>query len=300
MTLDISYELGVDLAANDADDQVARAFVDPRSIPTRFSLLKLMALSPAHYAHGCQLPQDDSLASRLGAFTTDRKEALRFGTAVHLMLLGEQAKVARFCGRRAGKAWDDFQRGAAEASAAVILNEKEHARATMVAAAIRGNARAMELLFDGTIVEQRIDWSWLGRAIRSTPDAVAPTRIVDLKTTQSAKPDVFVRQGLRLFYHAQSALYRTCFDEVFGTGALKECFIVAVEKSSPFPVTILRMTDEALDIGARLCRLWMEQLLGCELMNEWPSYSESDVAFDVPKLGGSFEIEIDGRMVEVD
>ena len=298
--MEASLELSAELAANDADEHAERTYIDPRSIPTRFSLLKLMSLSPAHYLHGCQQPQDDSLASRLGAFTTDRKEALRFGTAVHQMLLGEHAKVARFCGRRAGKVWEGFQADAAEAGAAVILNEREHAHATAIANALRRHTRAMDLLFDGTAVEGRIDWTWLGRAVRSTPDAVGPKRIVDLKTTQTAKPDLFVRQGLRLFYHAQAALYRTCFDEMPGMQPERECFVVAVEKSPPFPVTILRFTDEALDVGARLCRLWMEQLLGCELMNEWPGYSESDVAFDVPNLGGSFELEIDGRMVQVD
>lgn len=285
----LTGELADDLAAND------RPYVDPRDIPTRFSLLKTLALSPAHYREAAQRPQDDSLASRLGSFATDKKEALRFGTGVHLFLLGDEAKVSRFEGRRAGKAWEAHQLEAADRECAVILNAKEWANAKAVADAIRRNEIAMRLLFDGTIVEQRIDWTYVGKAARSTPDARSKVHVADLKTTISAEPSAFVRQATRLFYHAQAWLYAEAIEES-GAPRPSDAYVIAVEKSAPRPVSILRFTDRALEQGAKLCRTWIERLNICEATDSWPEYIQDIGAFDI---GGDLDLEFNGQRIEL-
>lgn len=287
-------DAGVEEATGELAEMLA-APVDPRELPTRFSLLKRMAQSPAHYLHAAQQPQDDSLASRLGGLSgapgASRTEALRFGTAVHYMWRGEGHRVARFVGRRQGKAWADFQAGAVEDGANEILNEREHAIATDVVASLHRNAEAMRLLLDGTIVERRVDWTWLGKACRSTPDAYrAGDRIVDLKTTVSAAPAAFVRHAERLHYHAQLAFYRSAVEE-----PEIPCFVVAVEKAAPYPVTVFRLTERALAVGARLCRLWMEQLRACEAAGTWPEYADGVVPFDLDVDDEAFELEIGGQ-----
>ncbi|MDQ3295107.1 MAG: PD-(D/E)XK nuclease-like domain-containing protein [Myxococcota bacterium] len=294
-----ALEMTGDLAAELADNDVTeRPFVDPRTIPCRFSLLKKLALSPAHYQHACQQPQDDSLASRLGAFTTDRKDALRFGSAVHLFLLGEVEKVACYRGGkrdRRVKAYQQFELECAEQRCDVIVNEKEHAQATAVANAIRRNAEAMRLLFDGTIVEQRIDWTYVGKACRSTPDARGKTHVADLKTAVSAEPGQFIRQATRLFYHAQAWLYSEAI-EADGSPRPSDAYVIAVEKTRPMPVSILRFTDRALEQGAKLCRGWIEQLNVCEMTGEWPEYLQDIGDFDIG--GDDLGLEFNGRAVE--
>jgi len=280
--IDLTTELALELRAN--------AAIDPRLIPTRFSLLKRMEQSPAHYHYACQLPQNDSLASRLGALTTDRSGALRFGTAVHTFLLGDMTRVEKYPARRAGKAWEAFRVECAERGVVEILNEREYTNATEVAAAIRRNERAMRLMFDGTIVEQRIDWNFVGKLCRSTPDARSPHHCTDLKTARSAHPVEFVRQALRLHYHAQQALYADAI-EANGEPRPAESFLIAVEKSPPHPVSILRLTDRALEAGAKLCRLWVEQVLTCEATGRWPEYLDDIGSFDIDDL----ELEFDGR-----
>jgi hypothetical protein len=59
-------------------------------------------------------------------------------------------------------------------------------------------------------------------------------------------------------------------------------YVVAVESTPPFPVTVMRLTDRALDQGERLCTSWMETLLNCEASNFWPPYAQSIVPLDVP------------------
>jgi hypothetical protein len=290
----------VSLSDDLRDELDERPFIDPRTIPTRYSLLKHMALSPAHYLEACQQPQDDSLASRLGSFATDKKEALRFGSGVHLFLLGDDAKVYRFSGRRAGKAWEAAQLEAAEKGCVVILNDKEYVHAQAVAAAVRGNATAMRLLFDGTDVEKRLDWSWMGKACRSTPDARCARWIADLKTAQTAQPEMFMRHGARFYYHAQAAFYVQAL-EGLGLPIPEDCYVIAVEKPRPHPVTVLRFTADTLELGARSVRLWFERLLQCEAANSWPEYAPHPaiVDFAIEPKGEPFSIEIDGEKVEV-
>lgn len=294
----LSEALVDELDASDATDigAAARPFVDPRTIPTRHSLLKKMSLSPAHYLEAAQRDQDDSLAARLGAAGPDKKDYLRFGHAVHELLLGNDAKVARFTGSvRRGKVWEDFRARSADRGAAVIVNEREFGLATAIASAVRGNPTAVRLLFEDTIVEQRIDWQWLDRDVRSTPDARRAGHTADLKTAQTAQPSVFARLALRLHYHAQAALYAQAIEAAREPTA-DNAYLIAVEKSRPYPVTILRFTDAALEVGARLNRLWFERLQLCEQTNDWPEYAAGIVDLDLPET--SFGLEIDGKRVE--
>jgi hypothetical protein len=295
-TLASTEDLADELAAND------RPFVDPRTIPTRFSLLKQMAECPAKYLDACQRDQDDTLASRLGSASTDKKQALRFGNACHAMLFGT-GEVARFTeGRRAGKRWEAFQRDAAERGCVEILNEREHATASAMVDALRRNRTAVRMLLeDATEIERRVDWQWMGKACRSTPDARGKGYIVDLKTARSANPIAFVRQGAALFYHCQAAFYQRALDAEAGVSTARDCYVIAIEKVRPFPVTVLRFTDDALDVGARTIRLWFEMLLACEAASNWPEYVPAPAIADfaIEAQREPMRIEIDGELMEV-
>jgi hypothetical protein len=44
---------------------------------------------------------------------------------------------------------------------------------------------------------------------------------------------------------------------------------------------VFKLTEQAVDMGRRLYRLWLEQLAGCIESNQWPGYAQSVVDFDV-------------------
>lgn len=293
-TLEMTGELAAML--DESDDELdepapaaptAAAYVDPASIPTRFSLLKRMALSPAHYRHACQLPQDDSLRARLGSLSPERSLALRFGSALHQILLGRTDKVALYEGRRDPKAhkWKAFQKECSERGVVEILNPRETALVGAVAESILRHRRAMELLFEDTVIEQRIDWEYVGRPCRSTPDARRRARwIADLKSSVTAEPEAFKRHALRLSYHAQAALYLDAI-EAIGEPRPAECYLIAVEKSPPYPVSVFRIGPRALEAGARLCRAWVERLNTSIATDTWTEY-----------LIGDGELELDEEL----
>lgn len=260
-----------------------RAPIDPRDLPVRFSRLKLMALSPAHYYAACQRANDDG-----------ETLSMRLGAGVHAMLLDQP--VTRFAGRRAGKVWEHFER---EHSDKVILNEREWREAERMSVAILRHKQAAELLLDGTTLEQRLEWQYCGRLCSSTPDAYRPgSRIVELKTARSSRPRDFIRDAIRMSYHGQLAFYDDAVKHITGRG-FPDAYVIAVENAPPHVVTIYRLTDRAMERARQTTRLWMEQLLACEAINHWPGYSELIVDLDVADEEQPIELEIDGQLTEV-
>lgn len=257
--------------------------IDPATLPVRFSRLKWMALSPAHYFAACQ---------RAGS--EEETIAMRLGSGVHAIVLGQP--VRRYSGRRAGDKWEAFK---AKHAGETILNDREWAEASAIAGSILRHREACAILFDGTEVERTIEWSYLGRACSSRPDARGRYHIADLKTTRTSKPGLFAREAIRMHYHAQLAFYDDANHAERGEH-FSNAYVVAVEKTDPFPVTVYRLTERALDLGRRSNRLWMEQLLACEAACTWPAYSESIVDLDAPdEDAGPIEIEINGQLTEV-
>jgi hypothetical protein len=239
--------------------------IDPRDRPCRYSALKQFARSPLHYWHAMQ---DGFVSTR----------AMTLGSGGHAMLFGTPFVV--YEGQRRGNDWKAFQ---AEHVDTLILNEKEAAEARAMVDAVRGSALAMSVLFGPDMrYEQRIDWTWNGRAYRSTPDAYSPTRIVDLKTTQDAEPGRVAWQSSKMHYHAQAALYREAIQATHPGARIEDCYLVVVESKAPHPVTVLRFSDAALMAGLQSCIAWDRQRADCEERNAYPSYAQTVVPLDLP------------------
>lgn len=198
------------------------------------------------------------------------------GSAVHAILL-ESMRVTCYPGRRAGKVWESF---ALENADALILTEKEYERAEAMAESVRQHPLAMRAL-EGSR-EQRLEWEMSGLPCRGTPDIWCPERVTDLKTTRSSKPDEFERYAVRAFYPAQLAWYGEGL-RILGLADPQEYLIVAVESEAPYPTTVFRLTQRALEDGTKKWRLWFERLKVHIEAGVWPGYSEGVEPIDVPE-----------------
>lgn len=234
---------------------------DPATEPVRFSTLKLMALSPAHYRAAVQKQ-------------TYSKER---GSALHALVLGGPGVIAYPGKVRRGKEYDEFVKAN---PGAIILTKSDWERAVGMAEAVTTHRFAMEVLQGEH--EREIDWTFLGRACQSHVDVFTTDYVTELKSAASSNPDRFAWQSLRYQYNAQLAFYQEALVQS-GLAVPREAFVVAVESSAPYVVTVMRATERALDHGRRSCRLWMERLLGCEAANEWPGYVGNIVDLDVPE-----------------
>lgn len=234
--------------------------------PIRFSRLKLMAKSPAHYR-----------ASLVDGWTDS--PAMRLGRHVHALVLDPENAPIVYEGERRGKAWQEFQ---AAHPGREIATSSEADRAEAIAGAVFSNGAASLLLGAAAVREQRIDWTYAGRAFHSTPDLITRDGlIVDLKTTTDASVRGFQRRAWNLAYHAQLACYR---EAVRSTGReTTGAVLIAVETSSPYAVTVHELSSRVLSEGDRLWRSWFERLRMCEIEDYWPGYADGSVAFDVPE-----------------
>jgi hypothetical protein len=256
--IDLSAALRDQLVANDAESKL----IDPATVPLRFSTLKLIQQSPLHYWHAVQRGYDETLSQRLGS-------------GAHAILFGTPYVV--WSGRRAGKDWDAFAKKHADE---LILTTSEYEKAQDMAKAIRSNPIASRLLFTDTKLETRIDWEWQGRSFRSTPDAASRTTLVDLKCLRSAEPDKVMWQSRNMYYNAQAALYRMALNSIGHN--IKECFLVVVENKPPYPTTVFRFLETALEAGERSLQSWMERLRECEASGSYPGYATTIQDLGVP------------------
>lgn len=223
----------------------------------RFSNLKRIGQSPAHYLSGLM-------------HGIDPTRAMKIGSATHQRVLGGDEYVV-YEGDRRGKAWAEFK---AAHDGALILTQPEHESASRIAGAVMANPLAADVLAGAPMREHEILWDFAGRACASHLDALATGRyVVELKVTNCAEPSRFSRQALHMGYIAQCAFYAEA-------AKVDAAYIIAVEDKRPWPVTVLRLTPRALSDGLKQCRAWMERLLACEAEDAWPGYCQSIVELD--------------------
>jgi hypothetical protein len=299
LDMEMSAELRDMLEASDEDDREPdelhgdrpRLAVDPRSLPVRISRLKLMGRSPAHYREACKYGDGagETLALKLGNVS----DAIAFDKPVAVW--NQRTASGKLSPRsKTSKAWIGFQ---AANAGKVIATPSEVAKATGMVEALKADPHARALLFASTVRRDvEIEWTCLGRRCVSHLDALSPVAVADLKTCETADPERFNKSALWYRYHAQLAFYVDAC-KAAGLGD-RDAYIVAVESSAPYPVTVFQLDDDALTAGRKLYRVWLERLLACEAANEWPAYAQSVVRFTVPDeepatlLIGGEEIEL--------
>lgn len=249
--------------------------IDPRTVALRFSTLKLMGQSAAHYYAACQADTSSSPSQRIGS-------------GAHAVLFEQPFAVYDGTVRR-GKEWDAFELANADRP---ILNAKESEQAHRIAEALRADPLAAPLLFRPDVVhERRIDWTIGDRACRGTPDAYCADYVLDLKTTRCGQPERFVYDVKRYGYSSQLSWYQHGLAAA-GIAEPRDCYIVAVESAAPYVVTTYHLPARAVALGWSQCMAWFEALRVCESSGVWPGYSQSVVELDAESDG--YGLTIDG------
>ena len=205
--------------------------------------LDLINRSPLHYINAAQNPKEQT-------------ESMLFGSVVHKLVLEPETFAAEYiaapkCDRRTkeGKArWQEF---IDNITTETVISEEMLTEATAVAEAIRKNPVADKLLKGGKS-EESYFWtdSVTGIECKCRPDYLRPDGIVvDLKTTENASPEKFVKSAYDYRYYVQAWWY---------LHGLKQCGIdahdfifIAVEKKPPYAVCVYAADDLMLQLGER-------------------------------------------------
>lgn len=276
-------ELAADLSSP------ARRLVDPRSVRVRFSNLRQIGRSALHYLHACQGYGADSPARAAGR-------------AAHALTLGTELAVwdgTTDTGRakpRNGKEWDAFK---AKHAGKDIVNAREYAAAKAIADAVKAHPRASELIYaPGALREHEVEWTYRGRKCVSHIDVDHPgVHVADLKCLKDGNPASVQRTAIWSYYHAQLAMYDMAVESL-GRPVPKR-YLIVVENTEPFPVTVMPLSAGALEAGRALVASWFEKLLACEAAMSWPGYAQDDVELDAPPTAGGMTVVINGEDLEI-
>ena len=231
------------------------------------STLKAFAKGAAHVKHQIEV----------GTVETD---AMRLGTLAHLHVLepelvDDMVVVAPEINRstQAGK-----EKNAAfekESKGKIIATKDQDATARSIAKAVREHPAVQPLMGDDDY-DAEVECFWVdeffGIECNAKIDGVrSDGMIFDLKTTQDASPSGFNRAIFNMHYHTQAAWYMHGLARA-GLGMMPSGFtFIAVEKTAPFEVSVIRMTPEALKIGSRLVHSWLSDYYNRSRSGNWIS-----------------------------
>lgn len=231
--------------------------------PVRWSLLKHIGRSPAHYKH----------ARDAGVAETGPK---RLGAAVHSLVFGTEPFLVFAGSSRRTKEWQTFAR---ENAGRLILLKDEAHTAAAIAASVMSTPHAIDRLLEGAL-EQPIEWEISGRACRGRPDVVN-VDLVELKSGYDINPRRWYWECLKLGYIGQLGWY---YDGLIAAGRTppRVACIVAVESKPPYPVCVWDLDPDLLDTGRKQARLYFERLLVCESADEWPGYTQGPQVLRAP------------------
>jgi len=168
------------------------------------------------------------------------------GRLIHTLVLEPDTfdeRYAIFEGKvKRGKAYDAFLE---ENEGKDIISVKDHEEALEIRDKVWNDEISAKILSETQEVEIEFEQELYGVNMKGFVDGLGDDFCFDLKTTQSSEPSKFARDCFNYGYHLQAAIY------LAATGK-KKYYIISVESSAPFNVTVFRMTEDLLDEGFAL------------------------------------------------
>lgn len=222
--------------------------------------------SPAHYREKHILGGQEN-----------RTTALIVGSAVHCKVLEPEKYDLEYivAGKIDRRTKDGKEQWAAHELAAAgkeVLTLEQGAMIESVAAAVAAHPMASALLSKGR-AEMSAYWTdeATGELCRCRPDFITDSGLLlDLKTTEDASPEGFLKSIFKYGYHRQPPWY---LDGTNAAGAEVSAFIyIAVEKTAPWAIGIYVATDEMNELGRYENAEALQLLHECKTKNDWPSY----------------------------
>lgn len=210
-----------------------------------------------------------------------------FGHAAHKFVLGEGEEIVPvYADDWRTKAAKEQRAGAyAERKIPMLVGQIEKAQA--MAAAVYEHPVARALLTADGMAELSGYWHdrETGVRLRFRPDWLCQIRsrviCVDYKTALSAHPAAFARAAVDHGYHMQDAWYLEGL-AALGIANDAEFLFVVQSKTPPFPVSVMRINSEHVEVGRRRNREAIDLYHRCVTTGDWPGYGDHIHTIDLP------------------
>ena len=228
------------------------------------SELKKIMITPAHYKHWKENPQEDT-------------PALLFGRAAHKYILETydfytEFAVAPNCDRRTKEGKEIWNKFVAESEGKDVITQEqfeqiEEMRKVMLATPF------VSKLING---EHEISYFWVdedtGLECKVRPDSINHKLkiVVDYKTCDNAETEHFMKQAIRLGYDLQAYMYQQGVKENLGEEYL--FVFIAQEKKPPYAVNILEADESFMASGKRIFHEMLNVYKECSETGNWYGY----------------------------
>jgi hypothetical protein len=206
----------------------------------------------------------------------------------HYACLDDSIVVAAIGGAnpRATKAYKEFKaQFESDTAGKEVLIIDEYASILNIRDAVMAHKAASKLLNEAGESELSLVWEdkQTGVPMKGRLDKLLTTsRIIDLKTCESANPKDFEKSIFNYGYYLQAAVYTEAFKVNYGIEPLPFTFI-AVENKPPYGVAVYELDEQALVLGQQVMRQCINLYKECKEFNDWPSYSQEVQTISVPK-----------------
>lgn len=252
-------------------------FADPA---INCSGLKIIAQkTPLHFKSKQEEPREET-------------PALIIGSAVHCLTLEPDLFNVRYViapkidkRTKAGKEqWADL-----EATGRIVLSEDDAEKILRIADAVRTHKTASKLITNG-FAEVSIFTEINGVPAKCKCDYLrANVAIIDLKTTEDASKNGFMKSVIKYGYHQQAAWYLDCLESY---GSPVDAFVfIAVEKTAPYAVGIYELDADTVQLGRELNERALRVYQDCLQTNVWQGYSEQIELLNAPSWAYKESIE---------
>lgn len=224
-------------------------------------------------------------------------DAFDLGKVTHGLVLGEggEVHVVHAADWRTKLAQE--QRAACRKKGITPVLKADYDAAVAMRDAVMAHPTAADVFAEGH-AELSGYWvdeaTWVG--LRFRPDWLTvldgQVTCVDLKTTVSADPREFARSVAKFGYHAQAAWY---LDGLAAHGVDDARFLfVCVEKSAPYPVSVVELDADAIAEGYRVNRAAIDLYNRCMTADEWPSYGDYIHEISLPQWAFRSAAQLEG------
>lgn len=201
--------------------------------------------------------------------------AMNLGNAVHTLVLEESKFDSEFYiihqQTRPRRGTPPYGKMLEESQGKIILTNDEYLQAVLMAKSVKDNPNSSSL-FQDCLVENSIYFTHkaTGIQLKSRPDAMSGSIIIDLKTTADASKHAFRYSADKFGYFLQAVIAKQALASIGQT--MDEFVFVPVEKSAPYCVGVYTVSHDTLFDESQDFEVLMANLARCMESNIWPGY----------------------------
>ena len=254
------------------------------------SQIKDVLRSPAHFFANHIDPQRGEKSPA----TSD----MNLGSLLHTFLLEPhkvalEYAVAEKFDRRTKQGKADAEAFEQANAGKIIVDNDDYQRAVHMSESLRNHPWLFDLMNNNYYqVESSIFYTDAdtGLSLRARPDLhIAPNHkfpnglIIDVKSTDDARPHAFSRTCGNFRYDISAAMYRLAMQAYYKTDSLADFYFAVVERNAPFNCLIFKASDDMLMIGEAAYHDAIATIADCLAINEWDGYAKDVSEINLPK-----------------